>query len=221
MASFQTPDHDMLRKAVRDFAVRELRPIAAKIDVSKEFPRENFRKMGELGFHGVTIPEAYGGSNMGALACAIVNEELARECASTALSYLAHTVLCVNTLYLNGNETQRKKFLPKLISAEWIGAWALTEPGSGSDAKGLKTRYRKDTRGGKKGFVLDGSKIFITNAFYADVLSAEVVSVGEGYAYRFGANQLNIHGPGVDGTSQGLHGRVLWVESRSPASRRT
>ena len=170
MASFQTPEHDMLRKAVRDFAVKELRPIAAKIDKTKEFPRENFRRMGELGFHGVTVPEEYGGSAMGALACAIVNEELGRECASTALSYLAHTVLCVNNLYLNGNEAQRKKYLPKLISGEHIGSWALTEPGSGSDAKALKTRYRRDTRNGKKGFVLDGSKIFITNAFYADVI---------------------------------------------------
>src|SRR6476659_9038939 len=99
MASFQTPEHDMLRRAVRDFAVREVRPLAAKIDKSKEFPRENFRKMGELGFHGVTVPAEYGGSGMGALACAIVNEELARECASTALSYPAHTVRCVNNRY--------------------------------------------------------------------------------------------------------------------------
>src|SRR3954464_1767156 len=170
MASFQTSDHDMLRKAVRDFAVKELRPIAAKIDKTKEFPRENFRRMGELGFHGVTVPEQYGGSGMGALACAIVNEELGRECASTALSYLAHAVLCVNNLYLNGNEAQRKKYLPKLISGEHIGSWALTEPGSGSDAKALKTRYRRETKNGKAGFVLNGSKTFITNAFYADVI---------------------------------------------------
>lgn len=169
MASFETPDHEMLRKAVRDFAVREVRPLAAKIDKTKEFPRESFRKMGELGFHGVTVPAEYGGSGMGALACAIVNEELARECASTALSYLAHTVLCVNNLYLNGSEAQRRKYLPKLIRGEHIGAWALTEPGSGSDAKALKTRYRRETRGGRKGFVLDGSKIFITNAWHADV----------------------------------------------------
>lgn len=167
--SFETAEHEMLRKAVRDFAVRELRPIAAKIDKTKEFPRENFRKMGELGFHGVTVPAEYGGSGMGALACAIVNEELARECASTALSYLAHAVLCVNNLYLNGTDAQRKKFLPKLISGEHIGAWALTEPGSGSDAKAMKTKYRRETKNGKKGFVLNGGKIFITNAFYADV----------------------------------------------------
>lgn len=163
---FETPDHQMLRKAVRDFAVKEVRPLAAKIDKSKEFPRENFRKMGELGFHGVTVPPEYGGSGMGALACAIVNEELARECASTALSYLAHTVLCVNNLYLNGSDAQRKKWLPKLISGEHIGSWALTEPGSGSDAKALKTRYRKE----KGGYVLNGSKTFITNAYYADVI---------------------------------------------------
>lgn len=169
MASFETPDHEMLRKAVRDFAIREVRPIAAKIDKTKEFPRENFRKMGELGFHGVLVPSEYGGSGMGAVACAIVNEELARECASTALSYLAHAVLCVNNLYLNGNDAQRRKYLPKLISGEHIGAWALTEPGSGSDAKALKTRYKRETRDGKKGFVLNGSKIFITNAFHADV----------------------------------------------------
>ena len=169
MLSFETPEHEMLRKAVRDFALKEVRPIAAKIDKTKEFPRENFRKMGALGFHGVTVPAEYGGSGMGALACAIVNEELARECASTALSYLAHAVLCVNNLYLNGNEAQRKKHLPKLISGEHLGAWALTEPGSGSDAKALKTRYRTESRGGKKGFVLNGSKLFITNAFLADV----------------------------------------------------
>ena len=168
-SSFETPDHEMLRKAVRDFAIREVRPIAAKIDKTKEFPRENFRKMGELGFHGVLVPAEYGGSGMGAVACSIVNEELARECASTALSYLAHAVLCVNNLYLNGTDAQRKKFLPKLISGEHIGAWALTEPGSGSDAKAMKTKYRRETKNGKQGFVLNGGKIFITNAFYADV----------------------------------------------------
>ena len=169
VTTFETSDHEMLRKAVRDFALKHVRPIAAKIDKTKEFPRENFRLMGELGFHGVTVPAENGGSGMGAVACAIVNEELARECASTALSYLAHTVLCVNNLYLNGNEAQRRKYLPKLISGEHIGAWALTEPGSGSDAKALKTRYKRETRDGKKGFVLNGSKIFITNAFHADV----------------------------------------------------
>src|SRR4051812_8061008 len=205
MASFQTPDHQMLRKAVRDFAVKEVRPLAAKIDKSKEFPRENFRKMGELGFHGVTIPPEYGGTGMGTLACAIVNEELGRECASTALSYLAHAVLCVNNLYLNGTDAQRKRWLPKLISGEHIGSWALTEPSSGSDARALKTRYRKDTRNGKKGFVLDGQKTFITNAYHADVIIVFARPAGTDpdkdkdaitvFVVERGMPGLNVHAP--------------------------
>lgn len=163
---YLTDEHDFLRREVRNFAEKECKPIAAEIDASKRFPAENFKKMGQLGFHGVLIPEKYGGSEMGAVACCIVNEELARVCASTALSYLAHSVLCVNNLYLHGSEAQREKFLPKLCNGEHLGAWALTEPGSGSDAKALKTRAEKkgDT------YILNGSKTFITNAFHADVI---------------------------------------------------
>ena len=163
---YLTEEHNLLRQTVRDFAERECGPIATEIDAEKRFPAENFKKMGPLGFHGVLIPEQYGGSEMGAVACAIINEELGRVCASTALSYLAHAVLCANNLYLNGNEAQREKYLPKLCSGEWLGAWALTEPGSGSDAKALQTHAVK-----KDGvWILNGSKTFITNAFYADVI---------------------------------------------------
>lgn len=172
---YLTDEHDFLRRTVRDFAEKECKPIAAEIDASKEFPANNFKKMGQLGFHGVLIPEEYGGTEMGAVACCIVNEELSRVCASTGLSYLAHAVLCVNNLYLHGNEDQRKKYLPGLCDGELLGAWALTEPGSGSDAKALKTRAEK--KGDK--YLLNGSKMFITNAYYADVIIV-FARIGEG-----------------------------------------
>ena len=132
---------------------------------SERFPKETFDKLGEMALLGIMIPAEYGGAGADVISCCIVLSELARVCASTALSYGAHTVLCTNNLYLHGNDAQRRRYLPDLISGKRLGAWAVTEPGAGSDALGLVCRAER--RGDE--YVLNGSKIFITNAPVADV----------------------------------------------------
>ena len=160
--------YDMLRDSVKEFVSKEIIPIASGIDLNDEFPVEIFKKMGELGFLGITIPEEYGGSGMDYKAQAIVEEELGYASASLALSYGAHSNLCLDNMYRNGSEFIRKNYVPKLARGEWIGSLGLTEPSSGSDALAMKSSaVRKDGS-----FVLDGSKTLITNAPYADVVLA-------------------------------------------------
>src|SRR5216117_1276366 len=159
-------DIDMLRATVRGFAQAEIAPRAAEIDRSNQFPSDLWRKMGALGLLGVTVEEAYGGTLMGYAAHIVAMEEISRASASVGLSYGAHSNLCVNQIRRNGTETQKRKYLPKLVAGDWTGALAMSEPGSGSDVVSMKTRaeYRK----GK--FVLNGSKMWITNGPDADVL---------------------------------------------------
>src|SRR6266851_1335359 len=139
---------------------------ATEIDRSNQFPSDLWRKMGVLGLLGITVEEAYGGAGMGYLAHCVAMEEVSRASASVGLSYGAHSNLCVNQIRRNGTEAQKRKYLPKLVAGEWVGALAMSEPGSGSDVVSMKTRaeYRK----GK--FVLNGSKMWITNGPDADVL---------------------------------------------------
>ena len=159
-------DLDMLRDAVADFAKAEIAPRAAQLDRDDQFPMDLWKKFGDLGILGMTVSEEYGGANLGYLAHMIVMEELSRASASVALSYGAHSNLCVNQLHRNGTEEQKKKYLPKLISGEHVGALAMSEPGAGSDVVSMKLRAEKQ---GDR-YVLNGTKMWITNGPDADTL---------------------------------------------------
>ena len=152
-------DIDALRDAVHAFAQAEIAPRAAEIDRSDQFPMDLWAKMGELGVLGITVPEEYGGANMGYLAHMIAMEEISRASASVGLSYGAHSNLCVNQIKRNGTDAQKKKYLPKLISGEHVGALAMSEPGAGSDV--LSMKLKAEERGGV--YVLNGNKMWITN----------------------------------------------------------
>ena len=157
---------DMLRGTVEAFAGDEITPRAASIDRDNAFPMDLWRKFGDLGVLGITVEEEYGGAGMGYLEHVVAMEEISRASASVGLSYGAHSNLCVNQLRRNGGEAQKRRYLPRLISGEHVGALAMSEPGAGSDVVGMRTRA--DKRGDR--FVLNGSKMWITNGPDADVL---------------------------------------------------
>ncbi len=158
---------DMLRDTVRAFAAAEIAPRAAEIDATNTFPRDLWPKMGELGLHGITVPEADGGIGLGYLAHVVVVEELSRASASVGLSYGAHTNLCINQIARWGTAEQKAKYLPDLISGEHVGSLAMSEPGAGSDVIGMK--LRADIQGNGD-YVLNGNKMWITNGPHAETL---------------------------------------------------
>ncbi|HTQ35107.1 MAG TPA: isovaleryl-CoA dehydrogenase [Stellaceae bacterium] len=160
------PEIDMLRATVRDFTDDMIAPIAAEIDRDDRFPIELWPEMGALGLHGITVEEELGGSGMGYLAHCVAMEEVSRGSASVGLSYGAHSNLCVNQIRRNGSDAQRRKYLPKLMSGEHVGALAMSEPGAGSDV--VSMRLRADKKGDR--YILNGSKFWITNGHVADTL---------------------------------------------------
>ncbi|HEY5299297.1 MAG TPA: isovaleryl-CoA dehydrogenase [Acetobacteraceae bacterium] len=157
---------DMLRAQVEAFAAAEIAPRAAQIDRDNEFPMDLWRKFGDLGVLGITAPEEYGGAGMGYLEHVVAVEEISRASASVGLSYGAHSQLAVNQIHRNGTEAQKRRYLPKLISGEHVGALAMSEPGAGSDVVGMRTRAEK--RGDR--YILNGNKMWITNGPDADTL---------------------------------------------------
>ena len=160
-----TPEQTQLRREVRDFAMAEIAPHVMEWDESQTFPLEVIRKLGKLGYMGAIFPEEYGGAGLGYVEYAIIIEELSRVDGSVGIIVAAHTSLCSNHIYKAGSEEQKKKYLPKLASGEWIGCWSLTEPEAGSDAAGTRTTA---VRSGDD-WVINGAKSFTTNAHYADV----------------------------------------------------
>lgn len=162
---FFTDEEKDLQKICRDFAQKELAPFAEKHDHDESFNLNAFKKMGELGILGVTADPKYGGAGLGATAATIVMEEFGKACAGSTLSYLAHSILCVNNIQNNCSEEQKMKYLPKLITGEHIGCMGMSEPEYGSDAVGIQTKAKKNG----DDYVINGTKMWITNAQYADV----------------------------------------------------
>src|SRR5271163_3607060 len=159
-------DIDMLRDTVRAFAQNKIAPYAAEIDRSNQFPLQLWPQLGEFGLLGITVEEEWGGAGLGYLAHCVAMEEISRACAAVGLSYGAHSNLCVNQIRRNGSDEQRRRYLPKLISGEHVGALAMSESGSGSDVVSMRTRA--DRKGDR--YLLNGSKMWITNGPVADTL---------------------------------------------------
>ncbi len=154
-----TPEQEAIRQMVREFAEAEIRPVVSYYDETQEFPHQLFAKMGELGLLGILVPPEYGGAGLGYMEFALIIEELARVCPAIALSVAAHNGLCTNHILSFGSEELKQRYLPELASGKALGAWALTEPGSGSDAAALRTTARREG----DVYILNGSKSFTTH----------------------------------------------------------
>ncbi|RTL34293.1 MAG: isovaleryl-CoA dehydrogenase, partial [Rhodocyclaceae bacterium] len=189
---------EALRDTVQAFAAKEIAPRAADVDRDNLFPADLWKKLGDLGLHGMTAPEEYGGTNMGYLAHIIALEEVSRASASVGLSYGAHSNLCINQIRRNGSEAQKQKYLPKLISGDHVGALAMSEPNAGSDVVSMK--LRADRKGDR--YVLNGSKMWITNGGDADTLVVYAKTDVEAGARGMTAFIIE---KGMQGFSHGTH----------------
>ena len=188
-----TDEQKQIQKMVRDFALSEIKPHLAQWDEAQHFPVDTFKRAGALGMLSVTIPEQYGGAGLSYVDYIHVIEELAVVDSGFALSVAAHNSLGTGHIYLAGNDEQKKKWLPKLTSGDWIGAWGLTEPGSGSDASGLRTTAVKDG----DDWVLNGTKNFITNATYADISVVLTVTDRTDQKHGITAFAVEMDRPGI------------------------
>ena len=155
-----------LRETIEKFADEEVKPLADEMDKTMVFPQQMWKAMGDMGLLGLTVEEEYGGTGLGYYEHCIATEELSKANGGLGLSYLAHSNLCVNQIRLNGNEEQKRKYLPNLISGDWVGSLAMSEPNSGSDVVSMQMKAQK--KGDK--YVLNGSKMWITNGPHADVI---------------------------------------------------
>jgi hypothetical protein len=217
-----TAEQVHLRKSVRDFAVAEIAPHVLAWDENQTFPLEVIKKAGDLGLLGAVFPEEFGGAGLGYIEYSIVIEELARVDPSVALIVAAHNSLCTNHIYLAGNEEQKRRYIPKLASGEWIGCWSLTEPEAGSDAAG--TRSLATLKGDE--WVLNGGKTFTTNAQYADVCVAMAVTDRAASQHGISAFILEKNTPGFRvgkkenklGMRASATGEVLFTDCRLPQS---
>ena len=215
-------EFDLLRDTVRDFATDRIAPRAAEIDASNEFPADLWPELGELGLLGITVEENYGGSELGYLAHVIAMEEISRASGSVGLSYGAHSNLCVNQLRRWGNEEQKQKYLPKLVSGEYLGALAMSEAGAGSDVMGMRTTAVRDG----DHYVLDGSKMWITNAPRADLMIVYAKTDPDAESHGVSAFLIESGTPGYSTPQKldklGMRGsdtsEVLFENCRIPAS---
>jgi isovaleryl-CoA dehydrogenase len=217
-------DIDLLRESVAGFAADRIAPRAAAIDESNEFPRDLWPELGELGLLGITVEEDYGGAGLGYVAHVVAMEEISRASASVGLSYGAHSNLCVNQLRRWGNDEQRQRFLPKLVSGEYLGALAMTETGAGSDVMSMRATARRD---GDE-YVLNGSKMWITNAPQSDVMIVYAVTDAAAGSRGLSAFIVERGTPGFSTPQKldklGMRGsdtsEVLFEDCRVPAANR-
>ena len=207
-------EQEMLRKMYRDFAENEVKPLAEWVDENEAFPEETVKKMAKLGMLGIYFPKEYGGAGADVLSYAMCVEELSKVCGTTGVIVSAHTSLCAAPIYENGTEEQKQKYLPKLCSGEWLGAFGLTEPGAGTDAQGQQTTAVLDEKG--ENWILNGSKIFITNAGYANVF---IIIAITGTVEKRGRKQKEISAFIVErndpGFSVGKHEKKMGIRGSS------
>ncbi|MDP8981850.1 MAG: acyl-CoA dehydrogenase family protein [Acidobacteriota bacterium] len=217
-----TPEQIQLRKSVREFAEAEIAPHVREWDENQTFPMEAVKHAGKLGLMGAIFPEELGGSGLGYIEYAIIIEELSRVDPSVGLIVAAHNSLCTNHIFLAGSEEQKRKYIPKLATGEWIGCWSLTEPEAGSDAAGTRTSAVKD----KTCWVMNGGKTFTTNAQYADVCVAMAVTDRAASSHGISAFILETGIPGFKvgkkedklGMRASATGEVLFTGCRLPES---
>ncbi len=217
-----TSEQQQLRKSIREFCEAEIKPHVMEWDESQEFPLDVFRRLGKLGVLGAVFPEELGGAAYSYVDYSIVMEEIARVDPSIALSVAAHVSLCTNHIYLAGNDEQKKRYLPRLTSGEWIGCWSLTEPEAGSDAGGTRTKAVLEG----DSWVLNGGKTFTTNAHVADVCVAMAMTDRSASAHGISAFILEKGAPGFRvgkkenklGMRCSPTGEVLFTDCRLPGA---